>query len=138
MMQVTITRISISSAFRVGAVVSALVAVIFFLLFLIPTMMINDIFSDIFADIAANSGSQVTVVGPSSSSVFGSFLITVICGVPFYAIIGGVVAAIHAAIYNVAAGWIGGLQIDMARTTPRSDPLGITKAKNSYDDDPYQ
>jgi hypothetical protein len=25
----------------------------------------------------------------------------------------------------------------MARATPRSDPLGITKAKNTYDDDPY-
>jgi hypothetical protein len=32
----------------------------------------------------------------------------------FYGIVGGVFAAIGALIYNLAAGWVGGIEIDLA------------------------
>jgi hypothetical protein len=31
----------------------------------------------------------------------------------FYGLVGGVFAAISAAVYNLAAGWVGGLEVDI-------------------------
>jgi hypothetical protein len=41
---------------------------------------------------------------------FGAIILFPIC----YGIIGGIFAAIGAAIYNLVAGWVGGLEVDIS------------------------
>jgi hypothetical protein len=41
---------------------------------------------------------------------FGAIILFPIC----YGIIGGISAAIGAAIYNLVAGWVGGLEVDIS------------------------
>ena len=52
------------------------------------------------------------IIGPRAFGIgfgLGSIIIFPI----LYGLIGGIVATIVAALYNLAAGWVGGLQIDL-------------------------
>jgi len=101
----TIRRVSTLSAFKVGAVLSALLFGVFgFFIILIPSLFGASLLGAAFGD----------------GSVFGTgFLISLVWYALFiviYAIIGGIVGAIDAFLYNIVASWIGGLQIELSES----------------------
>ena len=86
----TLKRIGPGSAFKVGMVTYALFGVVI--------------------------GGRLagTEVGPGARALgFGLGLGAIIVAPIFYGIIGGVGGALGALIYNLVAGWIGGLEVDI-------------------------
>ncbi len=102
----TIRHISVSSAFKVGAVLTALVfAVLGFFVVFLPSLFGASL-------LGAMLGNQ------GGGSAFGTGLIggiiLYVLGIVVYAILGGIGGAIDAWLYNVVAGWVGGLEIDLS------------------------
>ena len=92
----TVKRINPGSAFKVGLVIYAILGFIIG----IPFAFIGMIASSLVA-------SRFPVPG-AGLGIFSIILFPV-----FYGIIGGVFAALTAFIYNLAAGWVGGLEVDI-------------------------
>jgi len=97
-----IKRIEPGSAFKVGLVVYAFLG------------LLIGIFVACLSLVAGSLGNLAGggIIGPRAFGVgfgVGSIIVFPI----LYGLIGGVVAAIVAVLYNLAAGWIGGLQIDL-------------------------
>lgn len=107
---VRIKRIGIGSAFKIAAIFSAfmwLVTAVFFLF--LPSLLLIDF-----------STSASTSFGGTSSADFVEFggismIFIFLCGVPVYAIIGGLSGALTAFVYNLVAGWVGGLELELER-----------------------
>jgi hypothetical protein len=93
----TLKRIGPGSAFKLGAIIYAILGFIIG----IP-----------FAFIGMLAGSFLATRAPIPGVGLGFFSIILfpIC----YGIIGGVFGALTAVIYNLAAGWIGGLEVDVS------------------------
>jgi hypothetical protein len=104
---ITIRRVGIGSAFKVSAVLTALFWAIFGLLFLLfPTLLVGQL----------TTGSTS---GFSSSQDFadvagGSLILVYFCGIAIYAVIGGLIGALYAFLYNLVAGWVGGLEVELS------------------------
>ncbi len=89
-------RIAPGSAFKVGLVVYAIVGLVL----------------GAFCTLIALTGMPF---GAHSQMPFGrgiGIFAVILCPI-VYGIIGGIAAAIGAALYNVAASWIGGVQVDL-------------------------
>jgi hypothetical protein len=100
----TIRRISIGSAFKVGAVLYGLLWVIVGGLLLLAQLAFGGM-------LAGAAG------GRQGAGMFGLFLgggiVFYVIGIVLYALFGGIFSAIAALFYNFAAGWVGGLQVEM-------------------------
>ena len=96
-----IRRIGVGSAFRVGALVSGLIWAILGIFFVL--------FSLVGAGIMAAFGATG---GEASLGVVTSLIFYVVMLV-VYALIGGIFSALYAWLYNVVAGWVGGIQIQL-------------------------
>jgi len=105
----TIKRVSIGSAFRVGAVSSALVWVVFGILFVLWIIAVGNAFDSAGTQFSGQSNN----VGEFSG---GAAIFTYLCGIPIYAVIGGISGALYAFIYNLVAGWVGGLELELEQT----------------------
>ncbi len=107
-MNVTIKRIGISSAFRVGFTLNIIVFAIFGL---IGGLL------QIFLAGALSSGYRI--YGGSSVNLVSAGLpilcIGYVIGTFAVGILGGIGFAIYALIYNLASGMIGGLQVQLSR-----------------------
>lgn len=89
------------SAFKIGAALYAAFGLIFGAIF--------SVFSIVGAGIAGAAGDDPA--GAIAGMMFGVGGIIIL---PlFYGLIGGVSSAVMAAIYNLLAGWIGGLEIEL-------------------------
>ncbi len=99
-----IARISPGSAFKVGLVLYALLGLLIGILVALVSLMAGGI--------AARLGSNAP---PGLSSVMGaaSGVGAIIIMPIMYGIIGGVAFAITALVYNLVAGWVGGLEVDI-------------------------
>jgi hypothetical protein len=91
----TLKRIEPGSAFKVGLIVYGLLGLIIGALF-----------------------SLVALLGAAASGLGGSGIAGPLFGVAaivilpiFYGLLGGIVGALSAVIYNLAAGWVGGLKV---------------------------
>lgn len=101
----TLHRIAVGSAFKVGAALSALLfAIVGFFVVLLPGIFGASILG--------------ALLGREGGGVFGlgfiGSLIVYVLGIVIYWILGGVGFAIEAWLYNIIAGWVGGLQIDIS------------------------
>lgn len=96
----TLKRIGPGSAFKVGLVIYAIVG------------LIIGICMALFSMVAGSLGS---LAGSGTPRTFGFGLgIGAVIVVPIaYGIVGGIVAAIAAVIYNLVASWVGGLEVDI-------------------------
>jgi hypothetical protein len=103
----TLRRVGVGSAFKVGAVVSALFWLIIGLILLALTLCSSSLTLPSFSDRFGDQGRELLAGG-----LVGGIIIYLI-GVVVYAIIGGIVSAIYAGLYNLAAGWFGGLRIQL-------------------------
>lgn len=96
-----IRRIGVGSAFKVGAVLSALLFAVFGIFFLVlPGLFGATIFG---ASFGRQGGAGVLLIS----------LIGYVLGTVFYGLIGGVFMALYAWLYNLVAGWVGGLRIEL-------------------------
>jgi hypothetical protein len=92
----TLNRIGPGSAFKLGAIVYAILGLIIGIPFA-------------FIGMIAGSMASTRSLFPGAGLGFGAILFFPI----FYGIIGGVVGALGAVIYNLVAGWVGGLEVDI-------------------------
>ena len=94
-----LTRISPGSAFKVGLIVYGLLFAIFGLIGLLLTSL---------GVRALRSFLNIGGIG------FFRGLLVYIVSVVLYGVLGGVISAITAAIYNVVARWTGGLEVQLS------------------------
>jgi transmembrane protein DUF3566 len=98
-----IRRIGPGSAFKIGSVVYACLGLIVGICMAFFSMMVSSLGS-----MAGTGGPAAKIFGAGFG--LGSIIIFPI----FYGIIGGIAGAIGAAIYNLVAGWVGGLEVDIS------------------------
>jgi hypothetical protein len=94
----TVRRIGPGSAFKVGAITYALMGLLFGVIFALTSMLGG------------------ALMPASETGVFRMFFgVGAIVFLPiFYGILGGIGGAIGAVIYNLVAGWVGGLEVDIS------------------------
>ena len=92
----SVKRIGPGSAFKVGMVVYAILGLIIGIPFALISML-------------AGSLAPAHSVFPGAGLGFLSIIFFPI----FYGIIGGVFGALTAFVYNLAAGWVGGLEVEI-------------------------
>ncbi len=98
----TIRSVTVGSAFKVGAVLSALLfAVLGIFILLLPGLF--------------GASLPRSIIGGYSDpvSALGVDLVIYLIGVVAYGVIGGIGGAIYAFLYNLVADVVGGLEIDI-------------------------
>jgi len=99
----TVKRIAPGSAFKVGLVVYAFLG------------LIVGICMALFSMVAGSLGSLAGGGVPGARALgFGFGLSAIIVFPILYGIVGGIGGVIAAAVYNLAAGWVGGLEVDIS------------------------
>jgi hypothetical protein len=93
-----IKKVGIGSAFKIGAVLSVLLWAVFGLFLLLISSQEVMIFQ--------NGQMQQQQIGG------GQLFFTYLCGLPVQAVIGGIGGAIVAFFYNLAAGLVGGIEVE--------------------------
>jgi len=102
----TIRRISVSSAFKVGAVLAALLFIVIgFFIVLMPALFGASL-------LGAMLGNQGGASAFGAGAVSG--VILYIVGTIVYAIVGGITGAIDAWLYNIVAGIVGGIEVELS------------------------
>lgn len=99
----TVRRISIGSAFKVGAATYALMWVVFGGLLLL--------FQLAFGGLIASTGEQEAL--GAFGLMAGGGIIFYFIGIVLYGVLGGIGSAIAAFIYNLVATMVGGLKVEM-------------------------
>jgi len=95
-------RIGPGSAFKVGLVLYALLGV--FIGIIVACVSL----------VAGSLGPAAAAGAPGARMLgFGMGFGAIIFFPVFYGVIGGIFAAVGAVIYNVVAGWVGGLEVDI-------------------------
>ena len=98
----TVRSISVASVFKVAAVIYAILFAIFGCLFLVlPGILGAGILGELGEDMGLFGGGIVAT------------LLLWIVGIVLYAIFGGIFAAIGAFVYNLAASWVGGVEVEL-------------------------
>jgi hypothetical protein len=98
----TVKRIGPGSAFKVGLVLYAFLGLIVGVIMALVSMMVGSLGSVPEASLPA-----VKALG------FGLGIGSIIIFPIFYGIIGGIGGAISAFLYNLIAGWVGGLEVEI-------------------------
>ena len=99
----TVKRIGPGSAFKIGVVLYAAMG------------LLVGIMVALFSMVAGSLGSMASAdnLGAARFVGFGMGVGAVIIFPICYGIFGGVIAAISAALYNLVAGWVGGLEVEI-------------------------
>ena len=99
----TVKRIAPGSAFKVGLVVYAFLG------------LIVGICMALFSMVAGSLGSLAGGGVPGARALGFGFGFSAIIVFPIlYGIVGGIGGVIAAAVYNLAVGWVGGLEVDIS------------------------
>jgi transmembrane protein DUF3566 len=99
----TVKHIGPGSAFKVGLVVYAFFG------------LIVGICMALFSTMIGSLGSMAGTGGPAMKAFgFGFGLGSIIIFPIFYGVIGGIAGAVGAVVYNLVAGWVGGLEVDIS------------------------
>ncbi len=95
-----VRRVGPASAFKVGVVLYGMLGFIVGLLVFLAALAGTQFFR----------GPETQI--PFTGAAMGIAAL-IVCPI-LYGLIGGIVAAIGAALYNLAAGWVGGLEVDIS------------------------
>jgi hypothetical protein len=106
-----VRRVGPGSAFKVGAVLYALMGLVIGICVAFFSMVAGSIGGLGHSPVPGAGGTGVSWDARSFGlgMGFGAIIFLPL----FYGLIGGVFAAISAAVYNLAAGWVGGLEVDI-------------------------
>lgn len=100
-----VRRVGVGSSFKIGMVLSALIfAVIGLFAVLLPGLLGASMFAAFGGQDAPGAGGGTLVVS----------VIVYIVGIIGYAVFGGLFGALYAWLYNVVAGWVGGIEIELS------------------------
>ncbi|MBZ0303181.1 MAG: DUF3566 domain-containing protein [Anaerolineae bacterium] len=124
---VTVKRIGVNSAFKVGAMIGLITSIISGLLF----VGLQALFYSAFASLMTSSvTSNVDLSSLNAMTAFGvaGLCIFFVVSVVFSAIAGGIGGVILAFAYNLAARWVGGLEVEL------DEEPGKRKRAASFDD----
>jgi len=99
-----ISRISAGSAFKVGLVLYAFLGLILGVLVALISLLAGGIVARLGQNAPPGLSAAMGVAGG-----LGAIIVMPI----MYGIIGGIAFAITAALYNLVAGWVGGLEVDI-------------------------
>jgi hypothetical protein len=97
-----VRRVGPGSAFKVGLVLYALIGLVVGICMALVSMVVGTL----------GSVGQSAVPGARLFG-FGMGFGAIIFFPLFYGLVGGIFAALGAAVYNLAAGWVGGLEVDI-------------------------
>ena len=103
----TIRRIGIASAFKIGAILSALVWAVLGLFWLV---LMNLVFSAMGSMSVQDTGDSFGLMAGFSIATSCIFYFV---NIALNAIIGGIGGALFAALYNLVAGWVGGIEVEL-------------------------
>jgi hypothetical protein len=106
MNRMVITRIGILSLAKIQGIICAVVGLIIGLIYGLVMVFMGTIL----AAVGSREGGGAALGGLGVGIIGGIFMIVVM--VIFYAVMGFVAGAISALIYNIAAGFMGGLELD--------------------------
>ena len=99
----TVKRVAPGSAFKIGLVMYAILG------------LLLGIFMAFISMVAGTLGSLGESAAPGAKLLgFGMGFGAIIIFPIGYGVIGGIFAAIGAVIYNLVAGWVGGLEVDIS------------------------
>ena len=99
----TVKRVAPGSAFKIGLAMYAILGFVLGIFMAFISMVVGTVGS---LGESAAPGAKLLGFGMG----FGAIILFPIC----YGVIGGIFAAIGAAIYNLVAGWVGGLEVDIS------------------------
>ena len=99
----TVKRVAPGSAFKIGLVMYAILGLVLGIFMAFISMVVGTVG---YLGESAAPGAKLLGFGMG----FGAIILFPIG----YGIIGGIFAAIGAAIYNLVAGWVGGLEVDIS------------------------
>ncbi len=115
---VKVSRIGVSSAFKVGAIVYALFWAIFGLFFVVFQGLVTSLF---FASIGSSNSASFSTSGISGGDIgifsaisIGSLLCFYAVGIVIAGLSGGISAAMFAVFYNLTVRLVGGLEVELA------------------------
>jgi hypothetical protein len=111
-MTVTIKKVSVGSAFKVGLVLSAIAFAIFGLI----GLGLQALFANALSAAFRNAGNGSNFDFGATSLTF--FCVGYLIGIVASGIFGGIGAAIYAVLYNLTSGITGGLQVELSRDNP--------------------
>ena len=129
LMRIRIQRIGYTSAFRVGAVLSALSYLVFFL----PLFGINYLFLLGIGATSSSTGLSGSDFGILAGAGLIGLVVTLGFTLLFAAIGGGIGMILFAFAYNLTVGWVGGLELDLERMAT-VEVVSSRKAKTSDDE----
>ncbi|MEQ8675722.1 MAG: DUF3566 domain-containing protein [Aggregatilineales bacterium] len=107
---ITIKRISVGAAFKVSAVFSGLMSAVTAFFYIGFFVLLSNSFTSSYAGVVTPTGTSTTDFGDVSGALL---VVLCLCGVLFYAIIGGIFGAIGAVIYNFVARTVGGIELEV-------------------------
>ena len=116
-----INRVTIGSAFRV----SAALFVAIYLVIAAFSLLITATAEEALRDLSCEYGN----CDYHGSGLTSAGLLYTLCCIPIFGIVGGLMGAFTAFVYNIIAGWVGGLEIEVV------DVYAVMAAK--YKRDPY-
>ena len=99
----TLKRVGPGSAFKVGLVLYGILGLVIGVCMAFFSMMVSAVSS-----LAPSAALHTRALG------FGFGLGAIIVVPILYGVLGGVLGAIGAVIYNLVAGWVGGLEVDIS------------------------
>ena len=117
---VQLKRIGVGSALKVGAILYGLTFAIF--------GFIGLAFQGLFLGLLSSGfGNGTSTLRGSGAALFGTGIVGLCIfyavGLVFSVVAGGIFAAVYAILYNLVAGWVGGLELDLRRVQAPADTL---------------
>lgn len=95
-----IRKVGIGSAFKITAVIT------------VGLWMVIGFLAGILASINPELFMEGTSRYPATFDSM-AYLTSYVCSIPIYGIVGGLIGALYAFIYNVASSWVGGIEVEM-------------------------
>lgn len=108
---VRIRRFGIIKTANVAAAIYAVIVLFFSLVVLVPMTLLG-------VAMVPNGGGAALGAGVAGVLIFA------LIGTALYAAMGWVMTAIACAIYNLVAGWVGGIEVQVEPVTPMAPPWG--------------
>ena len=114
MSQVTISRIGVLSLAKLQAVICCVLGLIIGVIYAVMLLFVGGMM----AVVGSKSGDTGAALGGLGFGLVGGIVMIIVL-VIFYTIVGFIAGAISALVYNVAAKFLGGLELEIETETPQ-------------------